>query len=84
MSSVDQFRSAASHSSDVTITLQVDDREVPVAQLGPDFLILREQVRFRPTSGTVRVLVDGNGEEFDVVLPNGVDPEVSRTRIDKP
>ena len=44
----------------------------PVAQSGPDFLILRDPVVRPPSEATLVVNVDGSITEFPSWLPNGI------------
>jgi hypothetical protein len=52
--------------------LLVDGISIPVAQMGPDFVLLREPVSLPPCDATVVFQVDQAEERWLVRLPNGV------------
>jgi hypothetical protein len=67
------------YSAHVEIHLQLDDECVRVAQLGPDFFILREFRRIPPETAAVIVLkIDDHEEERQVFVHRGTLPGVRR------
>jgi hypothetical protein len=52
--------------------LLVDGISIPVAQMGPDFVLLREPISLPPCDATVVFQVDQEEERWLVCLPNGV------------
>lgn len=56
----------------MSLRLLIDGGEVDVAQVGPDYLIFRENVIIAPsTLGTLIIDVDGRVERHEIVFPNG-------------
>ena len=72
-----------SRSADVDISLHVNGDTYQVAQLGPDFLILRHRSKVSLDSCTARVTmrVDDAEDSWPVELTEGVCPESVRTPI---
>ena len=71
------------HSADVSMWMVVDGCSIPIAQMGPDFLIIRESVEFPPSDAEITLRVDGHEEHWAVKLPEGVRPGQTRTRVIK-
>jgi len=69
------------HSADVRIRLSVNGLELPVAQLGPDFLILRKSTSYPPAQAEISMSVDGDEERWKIDLPEGITPERIKTPI---
>jgi hypothetical protein len=60
------------HSANVSMHLMLNGWTLPVAQLGPDFLILHEPVEHPPADAEMSLIVDGHEERWAVRLPKGV------------
>lgn len=60
------------HSADVRMTLRVNGKLLDIAQMGPDFLILRQTVSHPPSDAEVTLVVDGHEERWNVRLPDGL------------
>lgn len=60
------------HSADVSIALLINGASLPVAELGPDFLVLRVVVEHPPCDAVVKLRVDDSEREWRVGLPEGV------------
>ena len=67
------------HSANVKMRLLLDGRVLPVAQLGPDFLILDQGVEHPPATAEIVLTVDDHQKRWTVGLPNGIQP--GRTRV---
>ena len=52
--------------------LLADGISIPIAQMGPDFVLLREPVSLPPCEATVVFRVDQEEERWLVRLPDGV------------
>ena len=63
--------------------LLVDGSALPIAQLGPDFLILRQTAAHPATEGTIVMRVDDNEQRWAVRLPDGVVAGRERVVIEK-
>lgn len=61
--------------------LRLGGVEVPVAQMGPDFLILQESFNSPASEGVVTLTVDGVSEEIPVLLPRGIPATSKRIEI---
>jgi hypothetical protein len=65
------------YSAHVEIHLQLGDEKLPVAQICPDFFILREYCQIAPeTTAKIVIKVDDDEEERDVFLHRGSSPGV--------
>ena len=51
---------------------------IPVAQMGPDFLILESATEHPPSDATIELRIDASERRWKVRLPNGIST-VSRT-----
>ena len=61
------------YSTDVDLYLQVGERKLRIAQIGPDAFILRDECEFPPgTEGTIVIKVDGDERKIHAFLQNGV------------
>ena len=65
-------------SADVRMQLNVNGCVLPIAQLGPDFIILREPAAHPPSEAEVFMSIDGKESRWNVYLPHGIDGQ-SRT-----
>ena len=68
------------HSAEVRISLSIGDRLFNVAQLGPDYLILRDASDHPPTVGEITLSIDGKVTRWPVELPDGIRAADDRTR----
>jgi hypothetical protein len=71
------------HSADVRIQLRLNGHVLSVAQLGPDFLILRKPAEHTPAQAEIAMSVDGEEERWPVYLTDGIQPGQVKTRIDR-
>ena len=74
-----RFRSTSS--AHIEMRLSIDGRVVQIAQLGPDFLILknRASTELPPSEGWIEVSIDGKTRRWPVRLPAGAAPCRDRT-----
>ncbi len=61
--------------------LSVNGHILPIAQLGPDFLILRTPVEHAPADAEISLSIDGDEKRWTVHLANGIHPDRLRTTI---
>lgn len=61
--------------------LVVDGAKLPIAQLGPDFVILAETAACRSGHAEIVLRVDAAEERWNVELPDGLAAAGERTRI---
>jgi hypothetical protein len=73
--------SQGGHSAQVKMRLLVDGNSIPVAQMGPDFLILKEAIDHPPGNARIILQVDESKREWDVRLPDGISSHSDRVVI---
>ena len=71
----------AGHSADVKMHLVLDGKPLPIAQLGSDFLILREPINHPPANAVLFFSIDGNERVREVRLPDGISVGVEKVLI---
>ena len=76
--------STLGHSADVRMQLFVNGHILPIAQLGPDFLILRSPVEHGPCEAQISLSIDGNESSWPVRLDNGIRTDQLKTAISTP
>lgn len=56
------------------MVLHLDGQDVPLAQMGPDFIILKQSLPLAalPTTASITLTVDGQTEEIPVDFPQGI------------
>ena len=69
------------YSADVRIHLYVNGFVLPVGQLGPDFIILRNAPDHPPTDAEITMSIDGDERRWNVHLPDGISATRVRTKI---
>ncbi len=72
---------ATVHSADVRIHLHVNGCVLPVAQLGPEFLVLRTPIDHPPCDAEIALSIDGHDSRWAVHLPNGIQVGQRKTAI---
>jgi hypothetical protein len=75
------FSEVGRHSSDVRLERHLEDWVLPVAQIGPDFLILRTPVDLPPSFGELKVQIDDREVRSPVHLMRGSSIGQPRTPI---
>jgi hypothetical protein len=73
----------AGHSAEIEMQLLVNGSTLPIAQLGPDFLILRQTATHPPTEATIVMRVDADEQRWAVRLPEGLSAGRDRVVIEK-
>lgn len=69
------------HSADVKMRLLVSGRSFPVAQMGPDFVLLESPVNHPPAHASVELQVDQSKRSWNVLLPHGISADTKRVAI---
>jgi hypothetical protein len=69
------------HSADVRIHLHVNDHVLEIAQLGPDFCILRMPIDLSPSEGEITMSVNGRERRWRVRLLEGINSDQAKTAI---
>ncbi len=75
------FSSHGGHSADVRISLLFSGHCIPVAQLGPDFLLLDTPADHPPGPASIVLRVDQSERRWDVSLPHGISAASKRVAI---
>ncbi len=70
-----------SRSADVTIELRFNGFVIPVAQLGPDFLILDDPVDQPSGEAEIMLRVDDDEQRWPVFLPDGLSRDRRTIRL---
>lgn len=71
------------HSAVVRMRLLLNGCSLRIAQLGPDFLILREPAEYPVCDAEITLTVDGTEDRWRVRLPEGIRPEHTRIPVSK-
>jgi len=69
------------HSADVRIELRLNGHTLPVAQLGPGFLVLRTPIEHPPADAEIYMSIDGSVRQWRVRLAEGITAGQRKTRI---
>jgi hypothetical protein len=72
------------HSADVRIQLNVNGFALNVAQLGPDFITVRDALEHPPAEGEIVMSVDGKVRRWNVFLPEGISAAKPNSKITAP
>jgi hypothetical protein len=73
----------AGHSAQVRMELHVNGQVLPIAQLGPDFLVLANPADYPPTDAEIAMSIDGHESRWPVRLLEGLSVGQRRTRISR-
>ena len=63
--------------------LRLDGRVLPIAQLGPDFLVLANPVDHPPAEAEIAMSIDGRESRWLVHLADGISASRPHTRISR-
>ena len=74
-------RRANGYSADVRMQLSINGHVMSIAQLGPDFIILRDRKEYPPATGEIAVWIDGRERRWNVNLPDGIHADQDETPI---
>jgi hypothetical protein len=75
------FSSHGGHSADVRISLIFSGHSIPVAHLGPDFLLLDAPADHPPGPASILLRVDQSERRWDIRLPDGISAASKRVAI---
>lgn len=71
------------YSARIELWLELDGVCQNMGQIGPEWFILRDEVKAPPQNGTAIIRVDDSENRIPVFLPDGIDPEITKTRYIK-
>ncbi len=69
------------HSAQVKMRLLVGGQSIPVAQMGPDFVLLQNPVNHPPADASVVLQVDKSERSWNIHLPHGITAGTKRVAI---
>ena len=69
------------YSADVRMQLNLNGHVLPIGQLGPDFIILRNAPEHRPAEAEIVMSIDGKERRWMVNLPEGISAKNELTKI---
>jgi hypothetical protein len=81
VSSIKPLSSQGGHSSRVNMRLLFNGYSLPVAQIGPDFILVDEPVNHPPTAASVIFQVDETERHWKVQLPFGISCDLKKVAI---
>jgi len=73
--------SRGGHSAIVNIRLLLNGDDIPVAQMGPDYLFIDSPVDRQPGEATLVLKVDLNESRWQVWLPDGISAKSEKVAI---
>ncbi|MBI3408166.1 MAG: hypothetical protein HY040_07405 [Planctomycetes bacterium] len=76
-------KSAHAHSAIVSMELHVNGRVLPIAQLGPNFLVLENPIDYPPTDAEITMSIDGHEDRWPVQLVDGIQAGQRKTSISR-
>jgi hypothetical protein len=71
------------HSANVRLELHLNGQVLPIAQLGPDFLVLRESIDHPPVDAEIAMSIDGHESRWPVRLDQGLSAAQRRAPISR-
>ena len=72
---------SSAHSADVRMQLCVNGHVIPIAQMGPNFLLVNHTIHHPPAVAEIHLAIDGNESRWTVLLPEGLKPDCRRVPI---
>ena len=75
------FSDHKGHSADVRMRLLVNGTSLPMAELGPDFLLLDAAIDHPPAEASILLGVDESERQWRVQLPEGISASSKRVVI---
>jgi hypothetical protein len=61
--------------------LRFDGRVLPIAQMGPDFVVVKQPFDHPPVEAEIYLRIDASESTWRVFLAEGISPERRKTRI---
>ena len=71
------------HSADVHMELYINGLVLPIAQLGPTFLVLESAIDHPPAEAEIMLRIDAHEERWRVYLAEGVRHDCWKTLISR-
>lgn len=79
------FTSRPAHSAQISMVLHLGAQDVPLAQMGRDFIILKQALpqAAQPMLAFITLTVDGETEEIPVDFPQGIPADQRRIALNE-
>ena len=74
-------REPARHSAEVRMRLHLDGMELPIGEMGRDFLVLKTPMDHPPAVAEISICIDGQENRWRVRLAEGIQSGEWKTRI---
>ena len=84
LSSMFSGTSCGGHSAIVKMQLLCNGSSIPIAQMGPDYLILASAGDHPPCNASIVLKVDDSERRWDVHLPDGISARSKRVALSAP
>ena len=75
--------SQGGHSALVKMCLLVNGSSIPIAQMGPDFLLVDAPIDHPPGDARISLQVDVGHREWSVSLPDGISAQSKRVALSR-
>ena len=69
------------YSAEVRLTLALGEQSIPLAQISPDWIVLRDPIELEPCCGEVVATVDGKERRWPVELTEGAQQTDTKVAI---
>ena len=75
------LKSQQGHSAQVRMELRLNGRVLPIAQMGPDFLVMKQAIDHPAAVGEISLRIDDSERNWPVHLVEGISTERRKTKI---
>jgi hypothetical protein len=72
------------HSAIVEMHLRFNGTSLPIAKMGPDYIVVRSAGDHPPCEATIEMRVDDSESRWNVRLPNGIASGSKRVALEAP
>jgi hypothetical protein len=76
--------SSGGHSAIVKMQLRFNGTSMPIAKMGPDYIVVRSASDHPPCEATIEMWVDDSESRWNVRLPNGISAGSNRVALGAP
>jgi hypothetical protein len=72
------------HSAIVKMQLNFNGTSIPIAKMGPDYIVVDSDRNHPPCEATIELRIDDSESRWNVRLPNGISAGSNRTALAAP
>jgi hypothetical protein len=72
------------HSAIINMVLRFNGTSMPIAKMGPDYIVLNSASDYPPCEATIEMRVDDSESRWNVRLPNGIPAGSKRVALGAP